>query len=451
MIIIIIIIEIMKFVDREEELSAIRSRLDSNDFEMIVVYGRRRIGKTRLILEALAERPHIYYLAVEGDNIRHFIKAASRSVPKIAHVREDWESIFSFLIDEIVVIDEFPNLIKEDSRILSLLQRIVDTQLQKSKTKLILLGSSISMMKNKVLSYRSPLYGRRTSTLKLGPLKFIKLKEFFPLVSWKELVEIYGFAGGIPYYLEKLGTPFWSWLERELRTSDTFLKEEVDFLLKYEFTDLVTYKRILEAIAHGKNTSKEIRDYTGMTHSDITPYLRNLMEVELVKREVPVTESWNSKRGRYYLAENFLNFWFRFIQPNLSLIEEGIFNVEEIRREYPQYLGSIFEDIARQFIMELIRERKLNITPSRVGRWWRRDEEVDLVVIDDRSRRALLIEVKWSDLSERDVLRVIGRLQGKGDLLLNGYEKSYGIVARSAKKVNGLLVWDLRDFDQIEH
>ncbi len=449
MIIEIIIMEIIMFVNRKEELEALKRRLESDSFELIVVMGRRRIGKTRLILEAVRGKDHIYYLAVEGGNLRYFKLTASRLVPEVRYAMEDWESIFAFLKDRIVIIDEFPNMVKEDPSIVSVFQRIVDLHLRDTKTKLILCGSSVSMMKEKVLSYRSPLYGRRTSTLRLGPLRFPDLRGFFPSSSWEELVEIYGFADGVPYYLSKVRTPFWSWLEGELKSPDTFLKEEVDFLLKYEFTELSTYRRILEAIAHGKNTPKEIRDYTGLSHADLTPYLRNLMDVELVVREVPVTERWSSKRGRYYLVDNFLTFWFRFVAPNLSLIEEGLLDVETVRESYPQYLGPIFEKVVREAMISLIRSGRLDMRVTRLGKWWGRGEEIDLVLVDDEGRKALLVEAKWSDLGARDVRRVARELMRKGQLLLEGYDKEYLIVARRAEEVEGVRVLDLRSFDEV--
>ena len=295
----IIITEIiMRFVNRKEELKALKDRLNSNNFELIIIYGRRRIGKTRLILEAVKNVEHVYYLAVEGDNLKHFKRFASKVVPEIAYAQEDWESYFHFLKDKIVIIDEFPNLIKEDSKVVSTFQRVVDLELKNTKTKLILLGSSVSMMSDKVLSYKSPLFGRRTASMKLKPLKFFHLKDFFPNLSWEEIVEIYGFTDGIPYYLEKVKLPFWNWLEEEFKKPDTFLKDELDFLMKYEFSDVTMYKKVLEAIAFGKNTPKEIRDYIKVKHSDLTPYLSNLIETEFVVRKVPVTEGVRSKKSR---------------------------------------------------------------------------------------------------------------------------------------------------------
>ena len=446
---IMIIVIIMVFVDREEELNALKKRLDSDGFELIVVYGRRRIGKTRLVLEAVRGKEYVYYLAVEGDNLRHFKRFASKTVPELRHVEEDWESYFHFLRDKIIIIDEFPNLIKEDPGVISIFQRIVDITLKNSKTKLVLLGSSVSMMSSKVLSYSSPLYGRRTASIRLGPLKFHHLRGFFPKSSWEELVEIYGFAGGVPYYLEKVRTPFWGWLGEELRRPDTFIVYEMDFLMRYEFAETTTYKKILEAIAHGYTVPKEIREYARMRHSDLTPYLRNLVEAGFVVRETPITEGPRSKKGRYFIRDSFTAFWFRYIYPNLSAIEEGIFDVEEIRLDYPNHLGPIFERIARQFIAELSKRGQLPFKATKLGRWWHRGEEIDIVALNERERKALLVEVKWSNLTERDIYRILGGLERKAEYLgLEGYEKHYGIVAKRVE-TKPPLVWDLEDFDRL--
>jgi len=443
-----------KFVNRNEELNALRERLSSENFELIIIYGRRRVGKTRLVLEAVKNVPHVYYLAVEGDNLRHFKETAERVFPEVRYAREDWEALLHALRDKIIVIDEFPNLIKEDPGVLSELQRVIDTDLSDSNTKLILLGSSVSMMTEKVLSYKSPLYGRRTGSMKLRPLKFFHLREFFPNASWKELVEVYGMTDGIPFYITQVRLPFWEWLDRELRNPVSFFRDEVDFLLRYEFTETRTYRRILEAIALGKTTPKEIRDFIGMRHSDVTPYLRNLIETGLVVREVPITEKPSSKRGRYYVADNFLAFWFRFIYPNLSAIEEGIFEVGEIKRNYTHYLGPVFEKVARQFLIELNRAGKLPFRFTRIGRWWRKGEEIDLVALNERERKALFVEVKWKDLGETEAGGILKDLERKAKLVgLDGWEISYGLVAKGVEGKEELrkeyLIWDLEDFERL--
>ena len=443
---------IKRFVNREEELKSIRERLERKGFELIIIYGRRRIGKTRLILEAVKSLEHVYYLAVEGDNLKHFKRQASKVVPELKYSEEDWEAYFHFLRDKVVIIDEFQNLIKENPKIISIFQRIVDEILVNTNTKLVLLGSSVSIIGDKVLSYKSPLYGRRTASLKLGPLRFIHLREFFPKASPRELVEIFGLTDGIPFYIEKVKIPFWNWLEKELSRKDTFLLDEMDFLMKYEFTEISTYKKILEAIAHGKNTMKEIKDYLKMRHSDITPYIANLIEVGLVRKEIPITESPRSKKGRYYITDNFTRFWFRYIFPNLSGIEEGVFDIGLIKKDYDTYLGHIYERIAREFMVDLAKKNALPVKPQKIGKWWHKGEEIDLVLINESEKKAMLAEVKWKDLSERDVYRIVSGLEKKADIIpLEGYEIFYCVIGRKIKDKGEVsketLVYDLKDID----
>jgi len=439
------------FVDREEELKALNEKLDSNNFEFIVIYGRRRIGKTKLTLKSVENREHIYYLAVEGDNLKHFKRYASKVEPTIEYAKEDWEAYFNFLKDKIIIIDEFPNLIKENPNVLSLFQRIVDIHLKNTKTKLIILGSSISMMGEKVLSYKSPLYGRKTGVMKIKPLKFKYLKEFFPKATWKELVEIYGFADGIPYYLEKIKLPFWRYLNAEIKRVDSFLRYEVDFLMRYEFEEPTTYKKILEAIAFGNNTLGEIKNYLGFKHSDLTPYLKNLIEVEFIERQIPITETPKTKKGRYYIKDNFIAFYFRYVFPNLSAIEEEIFDIEEIKSDYNQYLGFVFEKVAKEFLIELNKMDKLPFKFLKIGRWWHKGEEIDLIALNKKEKKALFVEVKWKDLKDNDVKKIYGDLNRKSKLVgLDDYKKYYAIIGKkieNKENIKDCLLFDLRDFD----
>ena len=383
------------FIDRVEELKNLREKLTNRDFEFIVIYGRRRIGKTRLIIEALKDLEHVYYLAVEGNNLRYFKNNASRIIPEIKYLEEDWENYFRILKNKIIVIDEFPNLVLEDKKVLSIFQRIIDLELKDTRSKIIISGSSISMMSDKILSYKSPLYGRRTGSLKLKPLKIWDIKDFFPNVDPKQLVEIYGFADGIPYYLERIKPPFWRWLKNDLYNPYGFVKDEMNYLMRYEFEEVTTYKKILEAIAIGKRTPKEIRDYLGIKHSDITPYLKNLIETGFIRRVTPVTEDIKSKKGRYYIRDNFTRFWFRYIQPNLSAIEEKIFDVSTIKNDYPTYLGRVFEDIAIQYLIKLNRENKTPFKFNKIGGWWHKNIEIDIVALDKRN--ILFGECKWQN------------------------------------------------------
>ncbi|PSN85256.1 ATPase [Candidatus Marsarchaeota G2 archaeon OSP_D] len=372
----------MVFADREKELKALEQRFSSDNFEFVVIYGRRRIGKTSLILEALKDKEHVYYLATEAkNNLAKFKRTVEAIFPSVRHVREDWESLLLALKDKVIVFDEFPYLIKEDSSIVSVFQKIVDS-LRDSKTKLVVLGSSISMMEDDVLSYRSPLYGRRTGSIRLGELKFSDLRHFgFDLI---EAVRVYGFSGGVPYYITKVNTPFYGWINWELKKADSFIKDEVDFLLKYEFSEIATYKEILFAISLGKNTLGEIRDFVKVK-GEVSSYIRKLQRIGLVIKEIPVTEGITSKRGRYRIADNFTNFWFRFVYPNLSMIEEALYELP--KRDYEAYLGRVFERIAEEYVKE-------KYTVNKIGRFWWKDIEIDLLALGGENVAG---ECKWSE------------------------------------------------------
>jgi len=287
------------------------------------------------------------------------------------------------------------------------------------------------MITSHILNYKSPLYGRRTGSMEIGPISFFDLKKFFPNFNVEQLIEIFGFADGIPFYLVKISKEFWSWLEEELKRKDTFLKDEVDFIMKYEFEDTSTYKLILEAIAFGKTKINEIKDYIGVKRTDITPYLKNLMEAKMVKRLVPITEKEKSRYGRYYISDNFLKFWFRYIYENLSSIEEGIFDVNTIKQNYNVYLGDVFEEVCRQF---LIRNREKIFPFTKIGKWWYKDKEIDIVAFNEQSREILFCECKWKE--EVDAKEILQELKEKAqyvDWSKNERKEYYAIFAKSFK------------------
>ncbi len=422
----------MEFKNRKKEAKEIKEVLDSKKFELLILYGRRRVGKTELGLHATKNRKRIYYLATEEKNLDRFYDVCAEYDKNILDLKKDFEVLFNYLKDkvEVVIIDEFQNMIKEDKNIISLFQSIVDTKLKDSNVKLILLGSSISIIASKVLSYKSPLYGRRTGSIKLKPISFFDVHEFFPESAMDELVEIYGFADGIPYYLIKIDKPFWEWLSRELKQERSFLKDEVSFLMKYEFENPSTYKLILEAIANGKTKLSEIKDFVKLERTDLSPYLKNLMEVNLIKREVSVVENIKSRKGRYYLNDNFLRFWFRFIYPHLSSIESGIFDTSIIKRAYPEYLGFIFEEIARQYIL-----RENIFKCNKIGRWWYKDNEIDIVALNDEKREILLGECKWKENVNPEEIAL--KLYEKSEYVEwhnKDRKESYAVFAKSFKR-----------------
>ena len=452
---IIVIIQKSKYLfrDRENDLANINKLLDSNTFEFIIIYGRRRVGKTELVLHATRKTNRIYYLAVDAKNLERFYDLCTRQYPEVSKLRMDWEVLFGYLKDrvDVVVIDEFQNMIKEDANILNIFQSVTDTVLNDSRLKLFILGSSVPIITSRVLDYKSPLYGRRTGSINLKAVSFFDLQKFYPDLDVKELIEIYGFADGIPFYLVKLDDRLWPWLEKETGNKNSFLKDEVDFIMRYEFEDVSTYKLILEAIAHGKTKLGDIKDFIGVKRTDISPYLRNLIEVGMIKREIPITEKAKSRLGRYYISDNFLKFWFRFIYPNISAIEEGIFDIDLIIRDYNRYLGGILEDVAKQF---LIREKNKIFNFTRIGKWWHKEQEIDVVAMNELSREILFMECKWQDLKQKEAGKILAELADKSRYIQWNNDnriEHFGILGRKIEnkeelRSRGFLVFDLEDF-----
>ncbi|MBU4087005.1 MAG: ATP-binding protein [Nanoarchaeota archaeon] len=278
--------------------------------------------------------------------------------------------------------------------------------------------------------YRFYSFSKHLPHQSLKPVSFFDLKEFFPGRSAEELVNIYGFADGIPFYLIKIDREFWGWLKEELLREKGFLRDEVDFLMKLEFEDAGTYKLILQAVANGKTTINEIKDFIKVQRTDLSPYIKNLIEIGFIKREVSITENQKSRKGRYYLNDNFLKFWFRYIYSNLSSIEQGIFKLENIKKDYPSYLGYIFEDICKQ---RLIESKIFNF--SKIGRWWHKDKEIDLVALDGEKEEILLGECKWQDNVSAE--KIVKELEEKSKFVEWRNDKrkeTFVIFAKSFKK-----------------
>src|SRR3989344_4223329 len=442
----------VEFKDRRVEMKELKDTLDKKGFAFEIIYGRRRIGKTELILQATKNKKRVYYLATGENNLERFYNVCVDFDKNIGKLKKDYEVLFDYLKDnvEAIIIDEFQNIIKENLEFLKLFQAIIDIKLKNSNLKLFILGSSVSMMTSKVLSYQSPVYGRKTASLKLKDISFLDLKEFFPKANAEEIIRIYGFAGGIPFYLIKIDNGFWSWIKDELKREKGFLRDEVDFLMKLEFEDSSTYKLILSAIANGKNTINEIKDFIKVQRTDITPYIRNLIEVDFIKREVPITENQKSRFGRYYLKDNFLKFWFKYIYPNLSSIEQGIFKVESINKDYSSYLGSIFEEVVKQSLTSFE-----FFDFSKMGGWWHKDKEIDIVALNEESKEALFVECKFRDKINAE--KIVSELKDKAHYVDWENEKrneSYAVFAKSfKKKINEfegkkVYCFDLKDMEK---
>ena len=446
------------FVNRDRELEFLEG-LWKRENSFLPIYGRRRVGKTRLIKEFIRDKPSVYYLArnsTYSDNLREFSRAVLEAFPSTFLSETSFSSfsdVFRYLAEKgkiVVVIDEFPYLIHSDKRVLSEFQYIVDEIVRTSNLHLVLIGSSVGMMEEHVLSQKSPLYGRRDGQIKLSPLGFFDSWKFLG-VDVEEAVRIYGITGGIPAYLELFER--FEDVKRLAFDKRGFLYAEGDFLLSSELREPRVYKLILKAIAEGKQRFNEISTYTGIPRSNLFKYVEVLERLGFLKREIPVTAKPKTKNTLYRIDDNYLAFYFRFVERYRNEIElEDLSFWDEFLDEYNRYLGGVFEDVAKEFILRLNRAGKLPFRFTKAGGWWRKGEEIDLVALDERSRKALFVEVKWRTLKKKEALGILKDLKRKARLVgLDGWEKYYGLVARNVEGKDALrevnrLIWDLVDF-----
>ena len=436
------------FIDREAEIDLLEERLGLNKAEFIVLYGRRRIGKTTLLLELIRRHGGIYLLARETsktENLRRFSeKLADHFKDDFLRTNpfRDWDSFFEYLNQktrnrQIVVIDEFPYLVKDDRTLASVLQEYWDLKLSRSKIFLVTCGSSISMME-KLLGYKNPLYGRRTAQLDLKPMDFFSAKSFLPRYSVRDFVRVYGAVGGTPTYLLEFSDKL-DFRKNLLNyfKRNSFLYQDALFVLREELDEPRNYFAIMEAVARGKTTLGEIMNETGLEKTTVGKYLMVLRDLGFVRREVPITASWKSRKGRNYINDPYFAFWFRYVHPNNDLIEtdQGEILVERIMKDYDQYLGRTFEEIARQFLFRLNKEGFLPLRFSKLGRWWHRDQEIDLVALNEVEKSALFIEVKWRDIRRGTAKELLEGLRRKSSLVgLDGWSSFYCIIAKKFDK-----------------
>ncbi len=419
---------IYRFVDRKEELKKL-GKLK----KLGIIFGRRRVGKTRLLKEFLKNKKAIYFLVINKDlkiNLERFSKQCSKkfNIPGLRF--EDFKEMFEFLNSrediEIIAIDEFGYLVKFG--VLPEFQEIIDEILKK---KLILTGSTISLMEEVSTSYKSPIYGRADLILHLQPLKFEYIFEWFNNISFEDALKIYAVTNNVPRYLE-----FFSGrnVENEIIEnffSQTFLFYDARKLLQEELIESERYFRILEAIANGKITLSEIRNCTGIEYQSLPFYIDRLRRLKIIKKVLPI---FGRKKGIYKITDKYFHFWFRFVYPFEdeidSLFPENA--ISYFKNNFNSYLGLIFEDL----IETLFKEKFLEIFPfTKIGKWWYKDKEIDIVALNEHTKEILFAECKWSD--NVDAEKICKELIKKSKYVqwYNDERKEYfAIFAKSFKK-----------------
>jgi len=446
---------IREFVNRREELKTLEELWKRKGLTLVLVYGRRRVGKTRLLEEFSKGKNRIFVIFEDkprGYNFKLLSQKVSEFVGFSVEVG-DFSSLFALLkrfADEriLIILDEFSYLIKKEPGILSELSRAIEES-KDFNALVIISGSYVSLLEREFFRYSSPIYGRSDANIKVQPLRFKHLFEWFH-ADTESLVKIYAVTNGTPKYLEFFNGEN---VKDEIRTnffnSSSFLFREARALLSEELRELSTYLAILEAIAKGNTKVTQIANFCYMKDNQVVPYLRILSELGIVENVKPLF----GKRGIYEIKDNYFLFWSRFVNPYYGEIESGFIEgaIEDFENNFNQFLGKPFERIAQEFLIELNRKNLLPFRFTKIGRWWHKNEEIDIVALNEAQKKALFIEVKWSDLKLRDARKILKNLQRKAELVkLGDYEKHFGIVAKSIdEKENLKLAFDLRDFKTI--
>jgi len=391
-------------INRETELEWLTSHLSRAERQLLVVYGRRRVGKTTLVTTALddLEDTSVYYLCDERGathNARRFAAQCAAAFDDITPDVDGFVEAFQYLTARVdgpcvVALDEFSYLVDEDDTIPSVFQTVVDDVLAGTDVSLVLLGSSISMMEEGVLSYESPLYGRRTGQWELAPLSFADVRAFFPDDDLETQIQSYSVLGGVPAYLEQFdpGLSLLENVEQSILSKGAFLYEEPEFLLRQELREPATYMAILEAIAGGATRVTEIANEIGRDASSLSRYLQNLTQLAILEREHPVTDP--DGRGLYRLTDDFLRFWFRYVAPNRGTLEQG--RTTPVRSAIAETLSTHTSRTFETVCQQAVRTPAFPVSCSRVGRWWYGGEEVDVAGVNRETHTLLLGECKWT-------------------------------------------------------
>lgn len=402
------------FIDREQEMQFLNNEYKRIGSSLVILYGRRRVGKTELSAAFMRGKDALYFLATEENELqnRNAFKDAvadfcHNDLLKQAKI-DNWEILFKTLLSKaadkklILVIDEFQYLGKSNPAFPSVFQKIWDAMLKDENIMVILCGSLISMMESQTLNYTSPLYGRRTGQIKLKQIPFSYYQEFFPAKDRKSLIGYYAVTGGVPKYIELFydSEDIYSAIKKNVLSKQSFLYDEPNFLLQHEVAEVGSYFSVMKTIAAGNQKLAKIAGNLELKQTGLTKYLKTLIDLDILKREVPITDEnpEKSKKGLYKIKDNFILFWFKFVYPNLSFIESGN---EEIAMKkikanlIDAHISYIYEDICMEEMWRLNALEKWDFTFDKAGRWWNNQNEIDIVAFDSRGKDMIFGECKY--------------------------------------------------------
>ena len=414
-----------RFIDREQEMDTLQNEYNREGSALVVMYGRRRVGKTTLISEFIKDKHALFFLASEESETQNRTvfkeKAAdfiNSDLLRNADIKS-WDVVFKAIMDAphpskpVIVLDEFQYLGKSNPAFPSIFQRIWEELLKKRSVMVILCGSLISMMESQTLDYSSPLYGRRTAQIRLKQIPFSYYHEFFPEKSRRELIEMYAVTGGVPKYIELFSESkdIYSAIQKCVLNRSGYLYDEPHFLLQQEVSEIGSYFSIIKAIAAGNSKLSAISSVLELKATSLTKYLKTLIDLDILEREVPITEEnpEKSKKGLYRIKDNYLRFWFAFVYPNMSFIESGHSKIvmDKIRKGLvSNHIGFVYEDVCHEKMWDLNADDAWPFHFTKLGRYWDSQTEIDVAALDPEGHNLILGECKyWKEPVGMHVLR----------------------------------------------
>ncbi len=440
------------FIGREAELKFLKERYNSDKGELVVLYGRRRVGKTETLKQFCKGKPHLFFSCRECTDklqLKNFSeKLLKENIPASTYISEfsDWEKAFRSITElpygdkkKLVVIDEFPYMCKGNESIPSILQNLWDELLKDENVMLILCGSAMSFIEKELLAEKNPLYARATGIYKMTEMGFYDAAKFFPIYSSRDKVIAYSILGGIPHYLNQFDSDksLEENIKKNILSKGSALYSEVEFLLRQELRETPVYNSIIEAVALGNTKLNEISMKSLIDDTSKTSvYLKNLIELGIVEREFSVSESVkekaNTNKGLYRITDNFFRFWYAFVFTNISELEggdvDGVYRYS-IEPQLHEFAAMPFEDICREYVRELQKASELPFRYAKMGRWWGRttvrrgeetelaDTEIDLLAVSKQSDKYLVGECKFKGKPFRysEYLDTITKLSDRKD------------------------------------
>ena len=406
------------FIGRQRELSELNRLFMSDKFQCVIMYGRRRVGKTALISEFIKDKEAIYFTGQE-TNAKDNLESLSHSIFTISSDFSASTSVFSGYKEAldavfnlagkrrvILAIDEYPYLAQSFRGISSLLQTYIDKHKETSKLFIILCGSSLSFMENQVLGYKSPLYGRRTAQFRILPFDFDQTREYFKYgkFSPEEVALLFGVTWGVPLYLSLMDMELSAEdnIKQNFLSTSGYLFEEPGNLVKQECREPAQYNAIIRAIASGASRLSEISGRVGLETALCSSYISKLISIGIIKKEYPFREE-RSRKTIYMLDDGMFRFWYRFIPDRMAFIQRGAADLafEGIKPQIPAYMGSVFEEICKQYLWRQNIAKQTPILFTDAGRWWgnnpKKKEECEIDIIASNKDAAIFAECKWTN------------------------------------------------------